>query len=226
MSHHEIDNYYANFHHQIHGTGIVGWYWHRIYSHMSSRLQIDKAYKVLEVGAGSGQFYNNLNPGSALYIETELRKSDEYEIAIHSGDLELEGRIKRIANAEDLSAYNDNSFDVVLATCVLAHLTNPEIALKEFRRVARTGGQIIFYIPCEPGFFLRLVRYFTTRLKFRKHGIRQSDLHWLEHRNHYLFLEFLAKRTFLNDFMKIQKFPIPGMSWNFSLYCLISIKKL
>lgn len=107
---------------------------------MRNRLQIDKTYKVLEVGAGSGQFYNNLNPGSALYIETELRESDEYEIAINSGDLELEGRIKRIANAEDLSVYNDNSFDEVLATCVLAHLTNPEIALKEFRRVARTGG--------------------------------------------------------------------------------------
>lgn len=140
MSHHEIDNYYANLHNQIFGTGIVGWYWHRIYSHMRNRLQIDKTYKVLEVGAGSGQFYNNLNPGSALYIETELRESDEYEIAINSGDLELEGRIKRIANAEDLSVYNDNSFDEVLATCVLAHLTNPEIALKEFRRVARTGG--------------------------------------------------------------------------------------
>ena len=226
MSHPEIENYYENFHRQIYGTGIVGWYWNRIYSHIRSRLRIDKSSKVLELGAGSGQFYNHVNPDSALYIETELRKSSSYQFSVNSEDLELGGRIKRVANAEDLSTITANSFDVILATCVLAHLTNPELALQEFRRLARIGGQIVFYIPCEPGFLLRIIRYFTTRLKFRKYGIHQSDLHWMEHRNHFLYLQFLTKRTFLNDSVKIQKFPIPGLSWNFSLYSIVSIEKL
>ena len=226
MSNLETENYYAHFHRKIYGTGIVGWYWKRIYSNMRSRLRIDKSSKILELGAGAGQFYDYINPDSALYIETDLRKSNEYEVNINPEDLKLGGKVKRIANAEDLSAFTENSFDVILATCVLAHLPNPEKALKEARRVVRFGGQIIFYIPCEPGFFLRLIRYFTTRLKFRKYGIRQSDLHWMEHRNHFLYLQFLTKRIFLNDSVEIQKFPIPGLSWNFSLYSLVTIKKL
>jgi len=219
-----IENYYANSRCQIHGTGIVGWYRKRIYSNIGNCLRIDASSKISELG--TDKFYNYINPDSALHIKTDPRKLNEYEVSINPEDFKLGGKVKRITNAEDLSAFTENSFDVILATCVLAHLPNPEKGLKDVRRVERIGRQIAFFIPCEPGSFLRLIKYFTTRLKARKYGVRQSDLQWMEHRNHFLYLQFLTKRIFLKDSLEIQKLPIPCLSWNFSLYPLESIKKL
>lgn len=133
MSNLEIEDYYANFYSQI--LGIVGWYRKRIYSNMKNCLRIDKSSKVLELGAGAGQFYNYINSDSALYVETDVRKSNEYEVCINPEDLKLGGKVKRIANAEDLSAFTENSLDVILATCAQAHLPSPEKALKEALRV-------------------------------------------------------------------------------------------
>lgn len=43
--------------------------------------------------------------------------------------------------------YKDNSFDVVVAFDVLEHIERHEEALKEWNRVLRTGGTILFTVP-------------------------------------------------------------------------------
>lgn len=48
-----------------------------------------------------------------------------------------------IANAQDLSQFPDNSFDVVHAHMVLMHLADPRTALSEMYRVCKSNGGII-----------------------------------------------------------------------------------
>ena len=50
---------------------------------------------------------------------------------------------KKIGNALKLP-FKDNSFDILITTRFLHHYENPEIFLKEFKRVIKQGGSIIF----------------------------------------------------------------------------------
>jgi ubiquinone/menaquinone biosynthesis C-methylase UbiE len=43
-------------------------------------------------------------------------------------------------NAEKLDLIADNAYDRLTATCLIAHLANPEQALVEWRRVVKSGG--------------------------------------------------------------------------------------
>jgi SAM-dependent methyltransferase len=221
-----IDVFYDDAYEQVMGTGLIGKYWKLIHSQIEALRDSRHDSIVLEVGAGHGQHFDQTNSSSALYIETDIRKSMGYELPFEKNDLLLRGRIKRNANAEDFSKIPSNSIDSIVVTCVLAHLTNPELALCEWRRVLKLGGSLVVYIPCEPGLALRVVRFFTTRRKFASRGVRQQDLHWLEHRNHYLYLKLLIRNVFVNDSVRFLRYPLHLLPWDLNLYCLTSIKKL
>lgn len=52
-----------------------------------------------------------------------------------------------LAEGSDLSAIKDRSYDFVLSSHVLEHLSNPLKALVEWNRILRTGGIIVSYVP-------------------------------------------------------------------------------
>ena len=54
--------------------------------------------------------------------------------------------------------YTDNSFDRVIATCLLHHLDNPIIALQEIRRIVKTDGIVSISLPCDPGLAYRIAK--------------------------------------------------------------------
>lgn len=43
--------------------------------------------------------------------------------------------------------FPDGHFDLIFSRCVLEHLEDPVVALKELRRVLRRGGHLIFRVP-------------------------------------------------------------------------------
>jgi SAM-dependent methyltransferase len=60
-----------------------------------------------------------------------------------------------IAEATDLSAIADESYDFVISSHMLEHCANPIAALKEWRRVVRTDGALLLVVPHRDGTFDR-----------------------------------------------------------------------
>lgn len=48
--------------------------------------------------------------------------------------------------------FKDNSFDFIIATEILEHLSDPVAAVKEMKRVSKTGSHVIISVPFEPFF--------------------------------------------------------------------------
>ncbi|MBU4348423.1 class I SAM-dependent methyltransferase [Patescibacteria group bacterium] len=108
---------------------------------------------VLEVGCGTGLFTK------------ELAKTDNKIIAIDISEELIEKARKKILGSNNIlfkieNAYNtsfkDNSFDFIVGSSVLHHL-DAEAAIKEFYRILKPGGQLMFTEPnmLNPQIFLQ-----------------------------------------------------------------------
>ena len=114
-------------------------------------------------GDKAGKGNNFLTPE-----ETEIRR--KYVISILQGNgLEIGGVVNGISenvqitkvdisansdqkgfiqmDATDLSSFEDRSFDFIINSHILEHLTNPVKALMEWKRIVKKGGFIYFVVP-------------------------------------------------------------------------------
>lgn len=105
--------------------------------------EIDGLTRVLEIGCGTGLLTEYLaGTGADIvatdifpeFIESNLNKNKNSNAAF------------KIANAEKLEEFCEQSFDVVCGLSVLHHL-DIEAALKNIYRVLKTGGRIAFSEP-------------------------------------------------------------------------------
>lgn len=80
---------------------------------------------------------------------TYVDRMTEAELRRHYPELDGErfAPVTVIGNAEDLSAFADNTLDFVIANHLLEHLENPIKALIEFHRVLRRDGVLYLALP-------------------------------------------------------------------------------
>ena len=208
--------YYDNYYQDVVGKGGVG-FLYRLYHNWLEANSKDFYSRCVEVGSGDSQHYEFVRHKFESYFELDLRNTEPV-------DKNIIGRQKAFGNAEDLSVFDNSSVDRLLASCVLVHLSDPEKALKEWKRVVRPGGEIDIYIPCEPGFLLRLAQILTTRRKCKKLGITYDQLHYREHRNHQPLLSMLIKDIFSNDIILKKGFPVTFGYWQFRLFEVYKIR--
>src|ERR1700742_1941686 len=98
--------------------------------------------RVLEVGVGTGISLPLYAPNVRVFgtdISEAMLAKAKRRVA--------EGRLKNIEGLAVMDAekleFPDNSFDVVMAQYVVTAVPNPEVALDEFARVLRPGGELI-----------------------------------------------------------------------------------
>jgi SAM-dependent methyltransferase len=118
---------------------------------LEDRLEIDPAWRVLDVGTGPGRF-GALFAGRGCQVVGVDLNPDMLEIARGTAaGLGLTERFEvREASAEDLSSFEDASFDVVCCMELFDHLPDLSRALGEMRRKLRPGGHFLFtYVPNE-----------------------------------------------------------------------------
>ena len=190
-------------------------YIHKIMEKPYSKMQFDK---IVEFGAGSGEHLKYVLSSYQTYFATDIRVKPLSKIT------NIANVVVERQNIEK-TKYLDGSVDRVIVTCVLAHVTDPVRALAEIHRITRKGGYISIYLPCEPGFLLRLARRFSTIPKNRRLKIQDPYFeHFLEHRNYYLALNHFILREFSSHKTTTKYYPFPFLSWNLNLFKIYQIE--
>jgi ubiquinone/menaquinone biosynthesis C-methylase UbiE len=223
-----LDTYYADQYQKIQRSGIQGW-GNSILDRMIEK-QVNRApgMRILELGASSGEHlrFVNQEPPWTKYICVDIRPgvSDKnLYLNITKSKNPFRKNVKFIkGDAEDLP-FADNTFDLVISTCLLAHVQNPELVLKEARRVVKNGGQIVIGMPCDPGMLNRLIKFFLTYPRMKRVGVENPRLLYArEHKNSINALIEILKHHFEKDFYKLIFFPFRIPSWNLNLMVTVN----
>jgi 2-polyprenyl-3-methyl-5-hydroxy-6-metoxy-1,4-benzoquinol methylase len=111
--------------------------YHRVFFVLNS---VPKNSKVLDVGVNTGTIALPLMRAGCRVKGIDLvpelvEKAKKHGVFAEQGE------------AEDLSRFKDNSFDVVICAEVLEHLYDPIPAVEEAFRVLKPGGRYIVTIP-------------------------------------------------------------------------------
>ncbi len=104
--------------------------------------RINSSSLTLEVGCGTGGISRRIAPTGARIIATDLSTALINQAKTNSDFLNV---FYQIANAEVLP-FSPNTFDVIVGNAILHHL-DPSVALKEFYRVLKPKGRIVFTEP-------------------------------------------------------------------------------
>jgi phosphatidylethanolamine/phosphatidyl-N-methylethanolamine N-methyltransferase len=133
--------------------------------------------RVLEVGIGTGISLPLYGPNVRIFgtdISEAMLKKAKQRVA--------ELRLKNVEGLSVMDAekleFPDNSFDVVMAQYVVTAVPNPEVALDEFARVLRPGGELIILTRVSADAGMR--RFIEQQLQpvVRRLGFRTAEFAW------------------------------------------------
>lgn len=116
----------------------------RVVEVMKEAFSDKKVGKVLEIGSGRGEFFQNIV--EVFNEDTKLIGVDTVHdyVEMSRKAFDKENIFFMVMNAEKLE-FEDNLFDVVCISNTLHHLPNLEASMKEMRRVTKPGGHIVFH---------------------------------------------------------------------------------
>jgi phosphatidylethanolamine/phosphatidyl-N-methylethanolamine N-methyltransferase len=133
--------------------------------------------RVLEVGVGTGISLPLYSPNVRIFgtdISEEMLKKAKRRVA--------EGNLKNVEGLSVMDAekleFPDNSFDVVMAQYVVTAVPHPEVALDEFARVLRPGGELIILTRVSADAGMRRVIEQTLQPVVRRLGFRTAEFAW------------------------------------------------
>jgi SAM-dependent methyltransferase len=100
--------------------------------------------RALEIGAGTGYFSLNLLQAGVIGHATCTDISPGMLDALRGNAERLGLDVETVATGAEKLPFADASFDLVLGHAVLHHLPDLDRAFREFRRVLRPGGALLF----------------------------------------------------------------------------------
>ncbi len=101
---------------------------------------------ALEIGAGTGYFSLNLALDGRVQRATctDIAPGMLAVLDANAARLGLSDRVTTVACDAEHLPFEDESFDLVVGHAVLHHLPDLTQAFREFRRVLRPGGELVF----------------------------------------------------------------------------------
>ena len=148
---------------------------------------------VLEIGAGTGEHLFYVNHKFKSYTLTDL---DVKTLEKAKSRFKNFPNLKYERQAASKLSYKSNSFDRLIATHVLEHISNPHLAVKEWLRVLKPNGTLSILLPTDPGMAWRLCRNFGPRKKVIKRGFDYDYIMAREHVNSCINLIAILKHYF------------------------------
>lgn len=122
-------------------------------SKLIPQLRAVASGKLLDVGSGTMPFRSSV-----------IDLVDEYR------SLDIERRVPDvdfIADVRDMEPVPSDTFDVLLCSQVLEHVTQPDKAIAEMKRVLRPGGRLVLTVP----FLSRLHEEPVDYFRFTEYGV-------------------------------------------------------
>ncbi|MEW6354936.1 MAG: class I SAM-dependent methyltransferase [Planctomycetota bacterium] len=138
----------------------------------------DEAFHMLDVGCGTGKL---LRKTSEKFAKASLFGVDITPGMIQVAQKNTDGRDQfhfQVANAAERLPFDDASFDYLTCCHSFHHYPDQAAAAKEFRRVLKPDGKLIFvdsYINSAWGFFMHCV-VIQTYEKFQVHHFCKNKL--------------------------------------------------
>lgn len=214
----EKERFYAEDYKRILDEGLVGRVMRLVHHSLEKPFrETDSFETTLELGAGHGQHRHFVKHKFTEYIESDIRA--------HNLPTTPSPYVRRLElDASDLSGLPDSSVDRLVATCLLAHLDNPELALQEWLRVVRNGGVMTIYLPSEPGILLRAARFCFTRPKALRLNLDYDYLVATEHRYSFPFLRATLRAVFLDCEIRFESYPVRRLPWDLSLWQVVQVR--
>jgi phosphatidylethanolamine/phosphatidyl-N-methylethanolamine N-methyltransferase len=214
-------DFYSQAYGEMNATAIDGSLSSRVL-HQSLELGLKKSDfpYILEIGGNTGEHIKHVTSTYEKYICSDLKMPNAETRKKFGPRIEFEAQ-----NAENLNL-RDDSFDRVIFTCVLHHLSNPSMALQNARKVTKNGGLISIALPNDPGLMYRFLRSLTTlRNAKRLNKLNEIQLiHAKEHRNHFLSLEWLIREVFKDDVILKRSIPFAIHSYNLNPLTIYQIR--
>ena len=220
-------NWYSEYENNMQ-SGLIGKVFMLSHKLMERRFNREDYFEtVLELGATNYKHVEYVKHKFGKYILTDIKPFEPLQRVeqYRTNGLSLfESVYFEVTDAQDLTKYETDSIDRLIATCLILHLDRPKETLEQWRRVVRkSGGVLTFYVHCEPGALLRLMRFLSTHIKGRLKGWNHLALVYLEHKNHYLAVKYAVREVFAKDKVEISSFPFPGLSWNLNIWRIYHI---
>jgi SAM-dependent methyltransferase len=185
---------------------------------MESPHSTNMGKKLLELGFGRGEHLPFVSPDFESYIGLDIHAFQEATSIRQDRFSFLKG------DATDLP-FEDSSFDRIIATCILAHLVNPERALLEWRRVVKSQGRITIYLPADPGISLRLFRRFISKPWASREGFEGYDLFIArDHINSFQNMKVIIEEMFNGCEVFFRYRPFPKCGWFLNLFAIVEIE--
>jgi ubiquinone/menaquinone biosynthesis C-methylase UbiE/putative flippase GtrA len=218
----DTDLFYSDFYQSLlFGGGTTGTLIKLMHRDVERGLGKQVFDRVLELGAGQGEHFSFVEHSFAEYVLLDLRRVEQLEAV-----REDPRTVQVVGDAQDIP-FPDSDFDRVLHMCLLHHVDNPEKVLEEIRRVMKPGALATLFLPCDPGFGVRLMRALTTRRRAAQLGFKGYNLLIArEHRNHVSALLSLAVHVFRDDRVEVDYFPFKIPSWNLNGSIIVCVSKL
>ena len=113
----------------------------RLFARELTRLTIPQESLVLDIGTGTGSNLRMLSDLGFNYVTGVDTSDDAIRYCAEKGF----GHVQK-GNVCALP-FDDGSFDVVLATDIIEHVDDDDLALAEIARVLKPGGRVLITVP-------------------------------------------------------------------------------
>jgi SAM-dependent methyltransferase len=165
---------------------------------------------VLEVGGNRGEHVPFVRHPFDAYVLSDLHPT----ASVVDGD----PRITICACDVAALPFPSESFERLIATCLMHHIDSPFQAAREMRRVTKQGGVLTILVPTDPGLAYRIGKALTSGRAARRGGVYEQHrlVAALDHRNHFLSIKTQLEHVFRGDLVSAEWFPwrAPVMSVN------------
>ncbi|WP_054811414.1 class I SAM-dependent methyltransferase [Nocardia arizonensis] len=163
------------------------------------RLGIGPGTRVIDVGCGAGRHSFEAFRRGADVVAFDQDADELANVEIMLKAMAQEGQAPAAAEARAVRGdalalpYEDEEFDVVIASEILEHIPRDDAAIAELARVLRPGGQLVVTVPrwlpervcwalsteyhSNEGGHVRIYRADELRAKIGAHGVRFTHRH-------------------------------------------------
>ena len=117
-----------------------------MYRKLTKDIVIDKNLRYLEIGAANGNLAKYLKITNHLYFQLDINYPNKLESSLYVNRFVV-GDIQALP-------VKKQSFDYIILTCVLHHLSNPQLALKILKDKLRKNLDNIVNLNSGGGEFL------------------------------------------------------------------------